>query len=403
MRGAAPVLRPPNPGERPRPVPKKRPAPLPKKPKAVANDEPVEESEDQNKRFKPRPPLEQNHELLAWLKDGNGKKEASLFAHAYLSRGRPYHGTAWPDVKPKIKDIGARWHPNEAKRDDTDGLLRGWWVAENENVLMDLLDTRLLPLSETKYGHKLVHSWRPVGVDEEEIQQILFILKLFEDYKTEKVNIERQRRADVNDYARRQAQAKDILADSPEDIALLKSKFDIEWTPVLALLSEPIGFLGPRMGLSTVARVLRGLKFGLISADDVRQHRFVDPWEIKYNRPSAMLSSDAPNGEVYERTDCTKPILTDYSKLPMTAPCLFFGDGPGMKTFPFSEMRAADNTASVNEYVAHTEDEFVCSIATPCSIQIQFGECNCKAEKEYMAAVARGEVTPFVDNMDCQP
>lgn len=99
----------------------------------------VEEEEEEESIVKV---LKSQSEFTLWAKTQGGSfRSFKQEAHDFLCDGEPFQGDSLFDSKQTLKDLGAKWVQNPAKKSDCEDktIRRGWWSAPNERVLHNLL------------------------------------------------------------------------------------------------------------------------------------------------------------------------------------------------------------------------------------------------------------------------
>ena len=159
-----------------------------------------------------------------------------------------YPGECKYTHKDRCKQLGARWRNSK-------------WTALSKEVLFALCDSG---------------TWHPVGMGYGANEMILRLLLVEKEELKEADMSDRKRRAGPTDEEKKASRLKEfgIAADEPDLLEDLASK---GITPHMVNESGEYNWLGPRSGISNASRLLRGVKFGLVSLEDVIAGTARDP------------------------------------------------------------------------------------------------------------------------------
>lgn len=306
-----------------------------KKPSKSTPHKPAEEEDGAAPGANRNDRVPKNNGFIAWLSVGHGDRPGFQEAREYLMLGAPYRGDSRYEAKEAIKaSDAAHWCPNPLKQKGVkDGLPSGWWAAHTEEELKTLID---LPLDT--YGRRL---WTALDVPEPSHSSLARLIAEYDGY----LRIEQRKRDADAVQARAEATKRAntiassgiiVLADSEEEIATLRDKWKLEWAVDMALASQHASHLGPKSSLSCAGRTLRGLRFGVITADNVRAGQWdgVAAGKRKH-RATAADDVEQVADSAFEADD--RSLFIDYTRLKFTGPssgCFMFGKGAGMIPLP---------------------------------------------------------------------
>ena len=159
----------------------------------------------------------------------------------FLQKGPPWLGDSGFENRAIVKRLGARWKPEEKK-----------WAAMDERMLLSLIEEGV---------------WKPSGYD------MQFSLALMN-------KIRRNEKASGDKEMKRRAQETESLCTKPvvrDDDALLRRELRVPKDepdnlaialahgidPAKVTLTAKFRNLGPRSGISDVARLIRGVDLGV--------------------------------------------------------------------------------------------------------------------------------------------
>jgi hypothetical protein len=308
-------------------------------------------------------------QLALWVRSqvfGEGYDEAKF----WLQKGPPFKGISLFESKERVKDLGCKWIPNPQKQKGVpfrdDGLVAGWWSTDSLTTIERLIGLGLSDVpkyKESKHGKQRLPDqwhWRPDSVSGDP-RTVVRIIQDFERYMeaerdsqiaaTRKKPVSRDEAGTRHDLG--------VREDSTEEIQLLL-KYGITWTPVLAQKSLS-GVSGPRSGASDAMRVIRALKFGVISTSDVMSPDFGD-------RPSAKRNR----------------VVSVATERPSNAVCLHFARGEAPNEGEAARRQeAAENADRMRVSDLHTPIPAMrTTICTTCATEVveQFSDCACGCE-----------------------
>lgn len=241
------------------------------KPSSVLHLKAPVASQRPSKRKALPPAVQQEGELphlLAWLQEEKVHDDAShRDARSYLLGGTPFRGDSKFASKDLVVGQGATWTPNAEKTSRHFGnasVAKGWWSASTVDVLR-----ALLTLGSA--------TWTPVGLDKHTRGVLAEMLSAYDAHKR-RIREGEEREAEAI-RIRRNAQDDELLkrrresgipVDRDDEIEELRTRWRIEWTASMGARLNAVPQLGPRMGLSSAQRALRGLRLNLIDASAVR-------------------------------------------------------------------------------------------------------------------------------------
>lgn len=168
-------------------------------------------------------------------------------AQTYIENGPPYFGTSQFSDVHVVKKAGGRWNPEKKQ-----------WKAFDESTLKTLIETGVWHPEDAE-GRLILVALRIKHSAEEAKRDTLFkkaVAKRAAPVLTEQQLHEKKRRASC------------VEEDSKEELDRLWTEFGITQEMV-----KPTFYwvhLGPRAGLSDAHRVLRGIKFNLVTKEDVQ-------------------------------------------------------------------------------------------------------------------------------------
>lgn len=341
--------------------------------------------------------------VTAWLRAGNADRQSAAAARTYLLRGAPFLGDSDYDSKETIKEAGGRWVPNPAKqRGAKDGVMPGWWSAYDERALEALLALPKVTKTRRDGGEWQAPAWFPFDCPGKNAADgVAELLNEFSIYT--KVRDEEEREALKRAQARREEalRSRDALAgaggDDPTDVAALQAEYDIEWTEELRRAADRAVVLGPTSGISSVARVLRGLRLEIVFKEQVRVGRFVDGVYGRDARPATRGTPD-PKQATTMRTDDDGP-MRDYNQLPPDAPVVLYGTSHSFMVRPQSNKEwEAERLAEREAAVAHRSGlglgrehrDTRCCECTEIVLQQFGGCCGCAEPREWVECAKCG-------------
>ena len=245
----------------------------------------------------------ESHIVDAWVKEQKAKPSYNPKVRDiclnYLTRGPPFLGISDWKHKDQVKAAGSIWVTNPERSSP-----KGWWAAktvENLILLLQLTDdgegvwTPMAPISS-----ELVLSYKkrttPVIVQEEAPKQLdPPTLHTATSARKARALLEQQRVVDSG-----------VGEDTAEEKEMLSGLYSIEWTDRMRDLASTVLQLGPQCGLSSVARVLRGLRLRIVTSEQVKS----GVYESTKDR-DPMSSSTSMLGELSEHIQATQAIQAD--------------------------------------------------------------------------------------------
>lgn len=167
-------------------------------------------------------------------------------ATAYISLGPPFLGDSDFAAKSAVKEAGARWS-HESKK----------WAAADVQTLCRLIGTGV---------------WMPTGIPPRAALRIPEMEK--ERVRAEDDEAAMQRRDALLKKAeenrmRMAVKAREDLGVPPNEPDLMEQVLAHGVTEKLVADSATYDYLGPRSGISDVRRLLRGVKFKLVSLEEI--------------------------------------------------------------------------------------------------------------------------------------
>jgi len=305
----------------------------------------------------PKPP---EPRIVAWLRAGNADRPETANARAYLMRSAPFLGESEFDAKESMKDAGARWVPNPAKQKGVkDGVISGWWSAYDESVLETLLGMH--PITKTtRDGREFtVPPWKPFDCPGKKANDaVAGVLNEFAVYTRVRNDEDRAARKKAHDDREAAMRAKEACvgagSNDAADILALEAEFGVEWTEDLGRLADRTALLGPAAGVSSVGRVLRGLRLGVVQAEHVRIGRFLDPVYDRTSSATRPATRGTPNHkQIFVSRDDDGP-ARDYNRVQPDAPVLLYGRSHKWMIWPSNEKQWEKDRVAVSEAaVAH--------------------------------------------------
>ena len=340
--------------------------------------------------------------VIAWLRAGNADRQSAAAARTYLLRGAPFLGDSDYDSKETIKEAGARWVPNPAKqRGARDGVTPGWWSAYDERTLEALLALPKVAKTRRDGNEWQAPAWKPFDCPGKNAAEgVAELLNEFSIYTKVRDGEEREALQRAQTRREEALRARDALAgaggDDPADVAALRAEYDVEWAEELRRAADRATVLGPTSGISSVARVLRGLRLEIVFKEQVRVGRLVDS---VYGRDARPATRGTPNAKraVTMRADDDGP-MRDYNQLPPDAPVILYGTSHPFMVRPRSnkeweDERLAEKEAAVAQTVGpewREHRDTRCSECTEIVLQQFGGCCACAEPREWVECAKCG-------------
>ena len=188
-------------------------------------------------------------------------------------KGRGVHD----ERKAIIKERGARWTPNpryvegQPRRQDGAIEVRGWWAAPSRAVLVELLQLK----PGAGLGTKSL--WMPCGLGA--LGASMLLRRCVEEKRMEDAAdalSRKKREPSLADKEREERSRLDIPDDSEEEIAELQ-QLGVVYSSALMerarrFTSQSTGStFGPRSGISDAARMLRGVRLGIVTVEEAKE------------------------------------------------------------------------------------------------------------------------------------
>lgn len=161
---------------------------------------------------------------------------------AYLDKGPPYIGECRFQDKDKCKELGAKWHADAKK-----------WKATDDNTLMALC----------KSG-----KWSPLGFTSHMTSTVVQVI-IDRNRESEKKALDAIKARETEQEIKMKSSAEKDLMVPPDEEGLLEEVAAFGVTHEMIAASGAWADLGPRSGISNVARLKRGVRFGIVSWKDV--------------------------------------------------------------------------------------------------------------------------------------
>lgn len=240
--------------------------------------------------------LEITHTIETYLRVGG---KGPFLGELPYEKARRVHD----ERKAAIKERGAKWTPNPEYVEGARGGTRGWWAAPNRHVLLELL--KLKPGD----GMGTTPLWLPCGVGP---MGAVLMLKLCMDEKVAEeaadAQARKKREPSLEDKEREERSRLDIPNDSAADVAALLELGIVHSRELMErarrYASDATGSsLGPRSGISDAARLLRGVRLGIVTVEEARECRRVE-------EAPANVGAGAPLDEV--RAAVSAPLADPY-------------------------------------------------------------------------------------------
>lgn len=228
--------------------------------------------------------LELANSVDMYLKAGN---KGPFLGDLPYEKGRGVH----EERKAAIKERGAKWVPNPEYVEGTKGVTRGWWAAPDRNVLLELL--KLKP--GDGMGSKAL--WLPRNIGP---MGAALMLKQCTSEKAvaDAADAQSRKRKEPSlaDKEREERSRLSIPDDSPAEIAALLELGIVHSSELMErarrYASVDSGFsLGPRSGISDAARLLRGIKLGIVTVEEAKECRQTEEASVGVD-VSALFESD---------------------------------------------------------------------------------------------------------------
>lgn len=187
---------------------------------------------------------------------------------SYLNKGPPYIGDCRFEDKDKCKELGARWHPDSKK-----------WKATDDKTLMALC----------KSG-----KWSPLGFTSHMTNTIVQVI-LDRDRESEKKAIEAIKAKEAEQEKKMKYSADKDLMVPPDEADALEEVSALGVTQEMIDASGAWADLGPRSGISNVARLKRGVRFGIVTWEEVVAGR-VNYDSKPRSKPSSKTGAQGERG-----------------------------------------------------------------------------------------------------------
>ena len=324
-----------------------------------------------------------------WLEEGNGDRLGYEYAHEYLKAGPPYKGDSDFQAKDTIRDLGGKWMENPLKidKDARDGIMRGWRVAWDAKDL-----EALITAPRNSKGKRI---WTAIDVPDSHHDKMLRLMREYEGHQlvtTEEA--EKKRKADAAASSSRAEAQKEELKnlnlqqDTEDDIKRLKDEYDVDWSFDLAMKAQASACLGPQM-TTAIGRVLRGLKFKIISPEQASVGNF----EAVTTARRAKARVHQTDGHEAAMVDASNAMDEEINYRLLSAPksassgCFMFGNNnPNHIPIPTPAEREKMQEAAEEAVRALVSGKEVpnlpavrCTYCTGCVTELfeQFLDCGC--------------------------
>lgn len=187
---------------------------------------------------------------MEWHSTAKALIDAALQENEFVVKGVSHFRN-----KDKVKQLGARWV------DKT-------WAAKSEEALLALADSGV---------------WHPVGLPmEANVAIVAIINKMRLDREAAETAL-RKVRAGPTEEEKKASKLKEF-GQPHDEPACVEKLAALGVTPEITLSSGEMAWLGPRSGISNAERLLRGLRFNLVTVEDLLAGTASDPLTGKQGR-----------------------------------------------------------------------------------------------------------------------
>ncbi len=307
-------------------------------------------------------------------------------------RGKPKDG--YQKRKEAAKSEGVRWLANkDYKEEDGWEVPRGWFVCESFDMVIAVLKQE--PIDSLPV-------WIPDGVSTSNLPELLDALKKKRDV-TEKADAASRKRHEPSeaDQERDIIERLGIPPDAPDEISALLQKGVHAWDADHIKGAKryiPPGngvSLGPRSGLSTAGRLLRGFEMELVAVDTfnayVQKASSTGDWSMpevklekqprskpRYNMEGHLLGtykkrprSDDTNMTLVERMNRPEKRMVDNSRD-------WHGALPDVRPLDWQLALVDEKQPGIGEAVYRPPPPLVCDRCRA-PVSLQFLVCECAA------------------------
>ncbi len=314
--------------------------------------------------------------LQQWLRSGNGDRPGMEEAREYLLRGTPYRGQHAFTSKDAIKELGAVWVKNPLKKDEArDGISFGWFCAQTDGVLIDLIRMPHVARASRNSRTDQVPQWSPIDVPVESHELVVRLIMEFQAHERERFVMETKAANEARDAKKAAERSALFNTGIPEntqgDIDQLRDDWGVVWTEAMEAAASRCPGLGPHSGISPARRAVRGLLFKVCTANEVING--------EYQSDVLQTNRDFHNGiETLGGVESMTNVV-DYTKVPVLnamSGMYMFGKGRGMLEWPQEITSCHSNATAKTISVTGDAQQTFCTGCTSEIVQ-QFGGCSC--------------------------